>query len=55
VYAVEVRDHIMIAHSFKEPSSVPPSFARGDLRGGCSFIADTLDENGNCRRHRARA
>jgi 6-pyruvoyl-tetrahydropterin synthase len=47
VYAVEVRDHIMIAHSFKGEVFGPAQ----DLHGAtfvvdAAFMAEALDENG---------
>jgi 6-pyruvoyl-tetrahydropterin synthase len=47
VFAVEVRDHIMIAHSFRGPVFGPAQALHGAtfVIDAC-FIADTLDGNG---------
>jgi 6-pyruvoyl-tetrahydropterin synthase len=41
VFAVEVRDHIMIAHSFRGAV-----FGPAQALHGAAFLADTLDNNG---------
>ena len=47
MYAVEVRDHIMIAHSFKGAVFGPAQALHGaTFVVDAAFIADTLDENG---------
>jgi 6-pyruvoyl-tetrahydropterin synthase len=47
VYAVEVRDHIMIAHSFKGAVFGPAQALHGaTFVVDAAFIADTLDANG---------
>jgi 6-pyruvoyl-tetrahydropterin synthase len=47
VYAVEVRDHIMIAHSFKGDVFGPAQELHGaTFVVDAAFIADSLDENG---------
>jgi 6-pyruvoyl-tetrahydropterin synthase len=47
VYAVEVRDHIMIAHSFKGIVFGPAQSLHGaTFVVDAAFIADALDENG---------
>lgn len=47
MYAVEVRDHIMIAHSFKGEVFGPAQELHGaTFVVDAAFIADTLDENG---------
>jgi 6-pyruvoyl-tetrahydropterin synthase len=47
VYAVEVRDHIMIAHSFRGQVFGPAQALHGaTFVIDAAFIADTLDENG---------
>ena len=47
MYAVEVRDHIMIAHSFRGAVFGPAQALHGAtfVIDAC-FIADTLDDNG---------
>jgi 6-pyruvoyl-tetrahydropterin synthase len=47
LYAVEVRDHIMIAHSFRGAVFGPAQALHGAtfVIDAC-FIADTLDDNG---------
>jgi 6-pyruvoyl-tetrahydropterin synthase len=47
VFAVEVRDHIMIAHSFRGPVFGPAQALHGAtfVIDAC-FIAETLDSNG---------
>ena len=47
MFAVEVRDHIMIAHSFRGAVFGPAQALHGaTLVIDASFIADTLDANG---------
>jgi 6-pyruvoyl-tetrahydropterin synthase len=47
VHAVEVRDHIMIAHSFKGDVFGPAQQLHGaTFVVDAAFMADTLDENG---------
>ena len=47
MYAVEVRDHIMIAHSFKGAVFGPAQALHGaTFVVDAAFIADTLDANG---------
>jgi 6-pyruvoyl-tetrahydropterin synthase len=47
VYAVEVRDHIMIAHSFKGAVFGPAQALHGaTFVVDAAFAAETLDENG---------
>ncbi len=47
MYAVEVRDHIMIAHSFRGAVFGPAQALHGaTFVIDAAFIADTLDENG---------
>jgi 6-pyruvoyl-tetrahydropterin synthase len=47
VYAVEVRDHIMIAHSFKGDVFGPAQELHGaTFVVDAAFLADALDENG---------
>jgi 6-pyruvoyl-tetrahydropterin synthase len=47
VYAVEVRDHIMIAHSFKGAVFGPAQALHGaTFVVDATFAAETLDENG---------
>lgn len=47
MYAVEVRDHIMIAHSFKGAVFGPAQALHGaTFVVDAAFIAETLDENG---------
>jgi len=47
VYAVEVRDHIMIAHSFKGAVFGPAQALHGaTFVVDAAFMADALDENG---------
>src|SRR5262247_3300149 len=47
VYAVEVRDHIMIAHSFRGAVFGPAQALHGaTFVIDAAFIADTLDPNG---------
>jgi 6-pyruvoyl-tetrahydropterin synthase len=47
VYAVEVRDHIMIAHSFKGAVFGPAQALHGaTFVVDAAFLADTLDDNG---------
>jgi len=47
VYAVEVRDHIMIAHSFKGSVFGPAQALHGaTFVVDAAFMADTLDANG---------
>jgi len=47
VHAVEVRDHIMIAHSFKGAVFGPAQALHGaTFVVDAAFIADTLDANG---------
>lgn len=47
MYAVEVRDHIMIAHSFKGAVFGPAQALHGaTFVVDAAFLADTLDENG---------
>jgi 6-pyruvoyl-tetrahydropterin synthase len=47
VYAVEVRDHIMIAHSFKGAVFGPAQGLHGaTFVVDATFLAETLDENG---------
>jgi 6-pyruvoyl-tetrahydropterin synthase len=47
VYAVEVRDHIMIAHSFKGAVFGPAQALHGaTFVIDAAFMADTLDANG---------
>jgi len=47
VYAVEVRDHIMIAHSFKGAVFGPAQGLHGaTFVVDAAFLADTLDDNG---------
>lgn len=47
MYAVEVRDHIMIAHSFKGAVFGPAQALHGaTFVVDAAFIADTLDGNG---------
>jgi 6-pyruvoyl-tetrahydropterin synthase len=47
VYAVEVRDHIMIAHSFKGEVFGPAQELHGaTFVVDVAFMADSLDENG---------
>ena len=47
MYAVEVRDHIMIAHSFKGAVFGPAQALHGaTFVIDAAFMADTLDENG---------
>ena len=47
MYAVEVRDHVMVAHSFKGAVFGPAQALHGatfvDI---ATFMAETLDENG---------
>ena len=47
MYAVEVRDHIMIAHSFKGAVFGPAQALHGaTFVVDAAFLADTLDDNG---------
>jgi len=47
VFAVEVRDHIMIAHSFRGAIFGPAQALHGaTLIVDAAFIAETLDANG---------
>ena len=47
MFAVEVRDHIMIAHSFRGPVFGPARALHGaTFVIDVAFIAQTLDENG---------
>ena len=47
MYAVEVRDHIMIAHSFKGDVFGPARELHGaTFVVDAAFLADALDENG---------
>ena len=47
MYAVEVRDHIMIAHSFRGAVFVPAQALHGaTFVVDAAFIAETLDANG---------
>jgi 6-pyruvoyl-tetrahydropterin synthase len=47
VYAIEVRDHIMIAHSFKGEVFGPAQALHGaTFVVDATFAAETLDENG---------
>ena len=47
MYAVEVRDHIMIAHSFKGAVFGPAQALHGaTFVVDAAFLAETLDENG---------
>ena len=47
MYAVEVRDHIMIAHSFRGKVFGPAQALHGaTFVIDAAFIADTLDQNG---------
>ena len=47
MYAVEVRDHIMIAHSFKGAVFGPAQALHGaTFVVDATFMAETLDENG---------
>ncbi len=47
MFAVEVRDHIMIAHSFRGAVFGPAQALHGaTFVVDAAFIADTLDENG---------
>jgi 6-pyruvoyl-tetrahydropterin synthase len=47
VFAVEVRDHVMIAHSFRGAVFGPAQALHGaTFIIDVAFIADTLDENG---------
>ena len=47
MFAVEVRDHIMIAHSFKGAVFGPAQALHGaTFVVDAAFIAETLDENG---------
>jgi 6-pyruvoyl-tetrahydropterin synthase len=47
VHAVEVRDHIMIAHSFKGAVFGPAQALHGaTFVVDAAFLADTLDDNG---------
>jgi 6-pyruvoyl-tetrahydropterin synthase len=47
VYAIEVRDHIMIAHSFKGAVFGPAQALHGaTFVVDATFAAETLDENG---------
>jgi 6-pyruvoyl-tetrahydropterin synthase len=47
VFAVEVRDHIMIAHSFKGAVFGPAQGLHGaTFVVDAAFLAETLDENG---------
>ena len=47
MYAVEVRDHIMIAHSFKGAVFGPAQGLHGaTFVVDAAFLADTLDDNG---------
>ena len=47
MHAVEVRDHIMIAHSFKGAVFGPAQALHGaTFVVDAAFLADTLDENG---------
>ena len=47
MYAVEVRDHIMIAHSFKGAVFGPAQALHGaTFVVDAAFMADALDENG---------
>jgi len=47
VFAVEVRDHIMIAHSFRGAVFGPAQALHGaTFVIDAAFIADTLDQNG---------
>lgn len=47
MFAVEVRDHIMIAHSFRGKVFGPAQALHGaTFVIDAAFIADTLDENG---------
>jgi 6-pyruvoyl-tetrahydropterin synthase len=47
VFAVEVRDHIMIAHSFRGPVFGPAQALHGaTFVIDAAFMAETLDENG---------
>jgi 6-pyruvoyl-tetrahydropterin synthase len=47
VFAVEVRDHIMIAHSFRGAVFGPAQALHGaTFVVDAAFIADTLDQNG---------
>ena len=47
MYAVEVSDHIMIAHSFRGAEFGPAQALHGaTFAVSAAFLADTLDENG---------
>ena len=47
MFAVEVRDHIMIAHSFRGPVFGPAQSLHGaTFVVDAAFMADTLDANG---------
>jgi len=47
MFAVEVRDHVMIAHSFKGELFGPAQALHGaTFVIDAAFLADTLDENG---------
>ena len=47
MFAIEVRDHIMIAHSFRGKVFGPAQALHGaTFVVDAAFIADTLDENG---------
>ena len=47
MFAVEVRDHIMVAHSFRGEVFGPAQALHGaTFVIDAAFIADTLDENG---------
>ena len=47
MYAIEVRDHIMIAHSFKGAVFGPAQALHGaTFVVDAAFLADTLDDNG---------
>ncbi|PVB60682.1 6-carboxytetrahydropterin synthase [Labrenzia sp. 011] len=47
MYAVEVRDHVMIAHSFKGALFGPAQALHGaTFVIDAAFLAETLDENG---------
>jgi 6-pyruvoyl-tetrahydropterin synthase len=47
LFAVEVRDHIMIAHSFRGPVFGPAQALHGaTFVVDAAFMADTLDANG---------
>ena len=55
MFTVEVRDHIMIAHSFRGAVFGPAQALHGaTFVVDAAFIADTLDSQRNCHRHRPR-